>query len=49
MAQDVATLGIIDDSQDWNPPAALPLNLRSHLGRFGIGNDDLVIIEGYEG
>jgi hypothetical protein len=46
MAQDVATLGIIDDSQDWNPPAALPLNLRSHLGKFGIGNDDLVIIEG---
>ncbi len=46
MAQDVATLGIIDGSQDWNPPAALPLNLRSHLGKFGIGNDDLVIIEG---
>ncbi len=46
MAQDVATLGIIDDSQDWNSPAALPLNLRSHLGKFGIGNDDLVIIEG---
>ena len=31
---------------DWNPPAALPLNLRSHLGRFDIGSDDLVIIEG---
>ena len=46
MAQDVATLGIIDDSLDWNPPAALPLNLRSHLGKFGIGGDDLVIIEG---
>ena len=46
MAQDVATLGIIDDSLDWNPPAALPLNLRSHLGKFGIGGDDLVVIEG---
>jgi hypothetical protein len=46
MAQDVATLGIIDDSLDWNPPAALPLNLRSHLGKFGIGGDDLIIIEG---
>jgi hypothetical protein len=46
MAQDVAKLGIIDDSADWNPPPALPLNLRSHLGRFGIGNDDLVVIEG---
>jgi hypothetical protein len=46
MAQDVATLGIIDDSLDWNPPAALPLNLRSHLGKFGIGSDDLVVIEG---
>jgi hypothetical protein len=46
MAQEVATVGIIDDSLDWNPPAALPLNLRSHLQKFGIGNDDLVIIEG---
>jgi hypothetical protein len=46
MAQEVATLGVIDDSLDWNPPAALPLNLRAHLGKFGIGNDDLVIIEG---
>jgi hypothetical protein len=46
MAQDVAKLGIIDDSADWNPPPALPLNLRSHLGKFGIGNDDLVVIEG---
>ena len=46
MAQDVATLGIIDDSLDWNPPAALPLNLRTHLGKFGIGGDDLIVIEG---
>jgi hypothetical protein len=46
MAQDVATLGIIDDSLDWNPPAALPLNLRAHLGKFGIGGDDMVVIEG---
>ena len=46
MAQDVAALGMIDDSADWNPPAALPLNLRSHLGKFGIGADDLVVIEG---
>jgi hypothetical protein len=46
MAQEVATLEIIDDSLDWNPPAALPLNLRSHLQKFGIGSDDLVIIEG---
>jgi hypothetical protein len=46
MAQDVATLGMVDDSSDWNPPAALLLNLRSHLGTFGIGADDLVIIEG---
>jgi len=46
MAQEVATLGIIDDSLDWNPPAALPLNLRTHLGKFGIGADDLIVIEG---
>jgi hypothetical protein len=47
MAQDVATLGmVVDDSADWNPPPVIPLNLRSHLGKFGIGNDDLVVIEG---
>jgi len=46
MAHDVATLGLVDDSLDWNPPAALSLNLRSHLGKFGIGNDDLIVIEG---
>src|SRR5215475_967748 len=46
MQKDVATLGLAEDSMDWNPPAALPLNLRSHLGRFDIGSDDLVIIEG---
>src|SRR5262245_61326163 len=47
MAQDVATLGmVVDDSADWNPPPVIPLNLRSHLGKFGIGNDDLLVIEG---
>jgi hypothetical protein len=46
MAQDVATLGIIDDSMDWNPPPALPLNLRTHLGKFGVGDDDMIVIEG---
>jgi hypothetical protein len=46
MAQDVAKVGIIDDSMDWNPPPALPLNLRTHLGKFGIGGDDMVVIEG---
>src|SRR5262247_4585175 len=47
MAQDVATLGmVVDDSADWNPPPVIPLNLRAHLGKFGIGNDDLLVIEG---
>jgi len=46
MAIDVATPGQAPDSFDWNPPAPLPLNLRSHVGKFGIGGDDLIVIEG---
>ena len=46
MAIDVATPGQAPDSFDWNPPAPLPLNLRSHFGKFGIGGDDLIVIEG---
>ncbi len=46
MAIDVATPGQAPDSLDWNPPAPLPLNLRSHVGKFGIGGGDLIVIEG---
>src|SRR5262245_60732152 len=46
MQKGVALQGLDEDSMDWNPPAVLPLNLRSHLGKFGIGSDDLVVIEG---
>ncbi len=46
MAMDVATSGQAPDSFDWNPPAPLPLNLRSHVGKFGIGGGDLIVIEG---
>ena len=46
MAMDVATPRQAPDSFDWNPPAPLSLNLRSHVGKFGIGGDDLIVIEG---
>jgi len=46
MAIDVATPGQAPVSFDWNPPAPLPLNLRSHVGKFGIGGGDLIVIEG---
>jgi hypothetical protein len=42
--------GAAAGAMNWSPPDSdfliLPLNLRSHLARFGIGSDDLIVIDG---
>jgi hypothetical protein len=45
MAQDVATVGIT--TIPWIESAAgAAAQSRTHLGKFGIGGDDMVVIEG---
>jgi len=50
MAMDGGNLRLAGGTADWSPPEPdfliLPLNLRAQLARFGIGSDDLIVIDG---